>query len=65
VDLRAGLDDVKKRKFFTLPRLELRPRGRQPVASRYTFYATPPELCWYELEKNFTAIFQILFYLAW
>jgi hypothetical protein len=29
VDLRAGLDDVGKRKFLTLP-------GFQPVASRYT-----------------------------
>jgi hypothetical protein len=28
VDPRAGLDDVKKRKFLTLPRLELRPLGR-------------------------------------
>jgi hypothetical protein len=25
---RAGLDDVEKRKFFTLPGLELRPLGR-------------------------------------
>jgi hypothetical protein len=33
---RAGLDDVKKRKFLTLPELEL-----QPVASRYTGYAIP------------------------
>jgi hypothetical protein len=28
VDPRAGLDDVKKRKFLTLPGLELRPLGR-------------------------------------
>jgi hypothetical protein len=28
VDPRAGLDDVEKRKFLTLPRLELRPLGR-------------------------------------
>jgi hypothetical protein len=27
-DPRAGLDDVKKRKFLTLPGLELRPLGR-------------------------------------
>jgi hypothetical protein len=26
---RAGLDDVEKRKFFTLPELELRPLGRR------------------------------------
>jgi hypothetical protein len=25
---RAGLDDVEKKKFFTLPGLELRPFGR-------------------------------------
>jgi hypothetical protein len=33
---RAGLDDVKKRKFLTLPILELRPLGR-----RYTDCAIP------------------------
>jgi hypothetical protein len=33
---RAGLDDVQKRKFLTLPGLEL-----QPVSSRYTDYAIP------------------------
>jgi hypothetical protein len=32
VGLRAGLDDVEKRKFLTLPGLEL----VQPVVSRYT-----------------------------
>jgi hypothetical protein len=36
MDPRAGLDDMEKRKFFTLPGLEL-----QPVASRYTDYAIP------------------------
>jgi hypothetical protein len=29
VDPRASLDDVEKRKFLTLPGLELRPFGRQ------------------------------------
>jgi hypothetical protein len=33
---RVGLDNVEKRKFLTLPGLEL-----QPVASRYTDCATP------------------------
>jgi hypothetical protein len=33
VDLRAGLDDVEKRKFLTLPGLELRPLGR-PASSQ-------------------------------
>jgi hypothetical protein len=28
VDLGAGLDDLEKRKFLTLPGLELRPLGR-------------------------------------
>jgi hypothetical protein len=28
VDPRAGLEDVEKRKFLTLPELELRPLGR-------------------------------------
>jgi hypothetical protein len=28
VDLRAGLDNVEKRKFFTIPGLELRTLGR-------------------------------------
>jgi hypothetical protein len=28
VDLREGLDDLEKRKFLTLPGLELRPLGR-------------------------------------
>jgi hypothetical protein len=32
---RAGLDDVEKRKFLTLPRLEIRPLGR------FTHYAIP------------------------
>jgi hypothetical protein len=36
---RAGLDDVEKRKFCTLPGLELRPLGLQAVASRYTDWA--------------------------
>jgi hypothetical protein len=36
VDPRAGLDDVKKRKFLNLPGLELRPLGRP--ASSLTLY---------------------------
>jgi hypothetical protein len=28
VDLRAGVDDLEKRTFLTLPGLELRPLGR-------------------------------------
>jgi hypothetical protein len=36
VDLRAGLDDVEKRKFLILPGLELRPLGR-PALLHYLF----------------------------
>jgi hypothetical protein len=36
VGLRAGLDDVEKRTFLTVPGLELRPLGRLAIASRYT-----------------------------
>jgi hypothetical protein len=32
VDLRAGLDDLEKRKFLILPGLELRPLG-PPISS--------------------------------
>jgi hypothetical protein len=38
---RAGLDDVEKRTFFTLPGLELDPSVVQPVANRYTDCAIP------------------------
>jgi hypothetical protein len=42
VDPRAGLDDMEKWKFFTLPGLELPlPLIVQPVASRYTDWAIP------------------------
>jgi hypothetical protein len=38
---RAGLDDVERRKFLTLPGFELDPLVVQPVASRYTDCAIP------------------------
>jgi hypothetical protein len=45
VDPRAGLDDMEKWKFFTLPGLELLlPLVVQPVASRYTDWAIPAPL---------------------
>jgi hypothetical protein len=40
---RAGLDDVEKKKFLTLPGLELDPSVFQPVASRYTGYVSVKE----------------------
>jgi hypothetical protein len=36
---RAGLDDMEKRNFLTLPEMELRPHIIQLVASRYTHWA--------------------------
>jgi hypothetical protein len=51
VDPRAGLDDVEKRKFFTLPRLELRPLGR-PARSRCTDYAMPARGVWISVLKR-------------
>jgi hypothetical protein len=44
VDHRAGLDDVEKRKFLTLPGLELDTSVVQPVASRHTDCPIPAVL---------------------
>jgi hypothetical protein len=41
VDPMASLDGVEKRKFLTLPGLELDPSVVQPLASRYTDKAVP------------------------
>jgi hypothetical protein len=41
----AGLNDVEKREFLTLPRLELRLPVVQPVASRYTDSAIQATEC--------------------
>jgi hypothetical protein len=46
VDLKAGLDDLEKRKFLTLPGLELRPLDR-PARSDYAIPA--PHIYWVEL----------------
>jgi hypothetical protein len=40
VDPRAGLDNLEKRKFLTLPGLEPRSLSLKPIASLYTDYAT-------------------------
>jgi hypothetical protein len=57
VDPRAGLDDVEKRKFLTLPGLELRPLALQPVASRYTDCAIPA-IVW-RRELIFVIVFDV------
>jgi hypothetical protein len=55
VDPRAGLDDMEKRKFVTLPGLKLRPLIIQPIASRYIDYATlAPFLFWGSLKIKTT-----------
>jgi hypothetical protein len=41
VDPRDGLDNVDKRKFLTLPGVELRPLGRTARSQSLTDYATP------------------------
>jgi hypothetical protein len=41
VDPRAGLDDVKMRKFFSLPELEVRPLGR-PARSQSLYRLSYP-----------------------
>jgi hypothetical protein len=40
VGLRAGLEDLEKWIFLTLPGLELRSLGDKPLATRYTYYVT-------------------------
>jgi hypothetical protein len=41
VNLRAGLDDVEKRKFLTLPGLEIQPLGR-PACSKSLYQLCYP-----------------------
>jgi hypothetical protein len=51
MDLRAGLDDLQKRKFLTLPGLELLPLGRP--ARSCTDYAIPaPHFVLYKFYYN-------------
>jgi hypothetical protein len=58
VDLRDGLDDLEKRKFLTLPGLELYPSVVQPVASRYTEYVIPAH---HTLECSFNILIDLSF----
>jgi hypothetical protein len=44
VDPRAGLDDLEKRKFLTLPRRELRPLSR-PARSQSLYRLRYPGYC--------------------
>jgi hypothetical protein len=43
MDPRAGLDDMEKRKFLTIPGLELRPLGR-PSRSQSLYRLSYPDL---------------------
>jgi hypothetical protein len=44
VDPRAGLDDVKRRKFLTPPGLELRALGRPARSQSYRLRYPPPQM---------------------
>jgi hypothetical protein len=57
VDTRSGLDDVEKRKFLTLPGLELLPSVFQPVARLYTDYAIPALSSWCNAWLNTVTIY--------
>jgi hypothetical protein len=48
MDHRAGLDDMGKWKFLSVPGLELRPSVVQPVASRSTDWAIPVPIIYYQ-----------------
>jgi hypothetical protein len=52
VSPRAGLGNVEKRKFLTLPGLDSDPSVVQPIASRYPDYAIPVLLLLKYLEKS-------------
>jgi hypothetical protein len=45
VDPRAGLDDLEKRKFLTLPGLELRPLGRPTLPVDIGEYSVSSPYC--------------------
>jgi hypothetical protein len=49
---RLGLDDVEKRKFFTLPELELRPHGRRTRSQSLYRLRYPGCSTWEKREMN-------------
>jgi hypothetical protein len=52
VDPQAGLDDAKKRKFLTLPGLELRPLGRPARSQPLSRMRYPGSSCYIVLCTN-------------
>jgi hypothetical protein len=63
MDPRTDLDDTGKRKFLTLPGLELSPHGRPAVASCYTYYAIPIKLHKAESKYKITPIKELCMFL--
>jgi hypothetical protein len=61
VDPRAGLDEVEKRKFFTLPGLELR---LQPIASRCTDYGIPAPTKKEQMKNKVTFGMEVYVYIS-
>jgi hypothetical protein len=57
VDPRAGLDDLEKRKFLTLPGFELRPLGR-PALSQSLYRLSYPGSLESGRVKNFLQIIE-------
>jgi hypothetical protein len=58
--LRVGLDDVKKRKFFTVQGLELRPLGSAARSQWLTDYAIPARSHSVAMLKNRGSIFIVV-----
>jgi hypothetical protein len=56
VDPRAGLDDVQKRKFLTLPELELRPLCH-PARSQSLYRLRYPGSCKHKVEMEYLGVF--------
>jgi hypothetical protein len=65
VDLRAGLHDLEKRKFLTLPGLELRPLGRPARSQSLYQLRSPGSKCFFpRFEYHmFDVLYQSVIYL--